>query len=176
MEEAISQTSKAFHHFQEMFLKSNILDHAPELGDTLHSTAKTILFLTQAIAPNQDIDNNNPALSPLKIQDSKADQEIFKRFKRFERFERFERLAAEEQRPDVTTEGGVYTAGVAQRRGISRHRPGKHISGNKPSDANTSESTKPFAEKTQGHSTSENGGRSITLKQQFASSLVTNHL
>jgi hypothetical protein len=52
--------------------------------------------LTQTITPNQEIDSNNPVLSPLKIQNGEADQE------------RIERLAAEEQRPDVTREGEVY--------------------------------------------------------------------
>jgi hypothetical protein len=63
MEEAISQSTKAFHDFQEIFLKSNVLDQAPELRDSLHSTAETIVSLTQAIALVQDIDSNNPGKS-----------------------------------------------------------------------------------------------------------------
>jgi hypothetical protein len=89
MEEVISQTSKAFLDFQETFLRSNVLDQVPELGDSFHSTAETIFSLTQAIAPDRGIDNNSLVLCPLQIQDGDADQK------------RIKRLATEEQHPSA---------------------------------------------------------------------------
>jgi hypothetical protein len=73
IEEAISQTSKAFHDFQEVFLKSNALDQAPELSHSFRSASEAILSLRQGI------DNNNPVPSPLKIRDSDIDRKRIER-------------------------------------------------------------------------------------------------